>query len=343
MRRNKLLRAIVCMILLLGISSCAGTDISENIAEEHFEEESKEQVTEEKTTENANALHIGVSMQGLQRNFIRRVKEAMLQAEAEYHGEIELIILDGQEDAERQNAQIEKLITQQVDAIIFNPISYEEGAIGVRLANESGIPIVMLTTTVDPEIEPASAYAISDHKESAYIQMDMAAQYLDYSGNIAILKGKKGIDSEIARTRGYEEKLLEYSGLNVVCSQVANWSTDEAREIVENWLRTGKEIDVILAQNDIMAIGALQAVKEAGKEGKIAIFGIDGDAEALRYVKRGELQGTVYHDAELQGKNAVEYAVKLARGESINWEYIPFRSIDLSNVEDYLDLGESLE
>lgn len=287
-----------------------------------------------------NAIHIGVSMQGLQREYIRRVRDVMLDAAEEYKGAIKLTILDGQEDAERQNAQIEKFITQGVDAIIFNPISYDEGEIGVQLANRNGIPIVMLITTVNNGLDLARAYAVSDHKESAYIQMDMAAKYLDYEGKIAVLKGKKGIESEIGRTQGYEDKLQEYPNIELECSQVANWSTDESREIVENWIRTGKEFDAVLAQNDIMAIGALQAIKEAGKLNEIAVFGIDGDAEALRLVKKGQMKGTVYHDAITQGRTAIQYAVMLARGEEVECDFIPFKAVDNSNVDYYLSITE---
>ena len=339
--KKKYLLILLAVLFLIMSASCGKIPPEAPAAEAAPPQETKPAEEAEKTESyvDPNAIRIGVSMQGLQREYIQRVRDVMLREEERYKGQIELVILDGQEDAERQNAQIERLITQNVDAIIFNPISYDEGVVGVRLANEKQIPIVMLITTVGGEAESAQAYAVSDHKESAYIQMDMVADYLDQQGNIAILKGKKGIESEIARTAGYEEKLLDYPGIHVECSQVANWSTDEAREIVENWIRNEKDIDAILAQNDIMAVGALEAVKEAGKLGEIAVFGIDGDTEALQLVKKGELQGTVYHDAFTQGKKAVEYAVRLARGEKVEWKYIPFQKVDATNVDYYLSLA----
>ena len=340
---NKRLILLLLIVTVFMVTSCVGYQFEFRETVEQQPATKENAVAEEKTTEdyaNPNAIRIGISMQGLQREYIRRVRDVMLQEEKRYGGAVELIILDGQEDAERQNAQIERLITQNVDAIIFNPISYDEGVVGVHLANEKQIPIVMLITTVGGERENIQAYAVSDHKESAYIQMDMTAEYLNYNGNIAILKGKKGIESEIARTQGYEEKLLEYPNIQVECSQVANWSAYEAKEIVENWIRNEKDIDAILAQNDIMAVGALEAVKEAGKAGEIAVFGIDGDTEVLQLVKKGEMQGTVYHDAFTQGKKAVEYAVNLAKGNTVNWNYIPFRKVDSSNVDYYLNLED---
>ena len=337
-------KTVVILLLLSVLLVCSCQNISEEIRTDGTDVQNEiSEVTEEyQEHENPNAIHIGVSMQGLQRPYIKRVRDVLLSVEKRYEGQIKLTILDGQEDAERQNAQIERLITQKVDAIIFNPISYEEGKIGIQLANNNNIPIIMLITLANGSLNNAQAFAVSDHVESAYIQIEMAAEYLNGKGNIAILKGKRGVNSEIDRTKGYETKLQEYPGITVKCSQVANWSEDEAREIVENWIRTGKEIDAILAQNDIMAIGALEAVQNAGKLDEIAVFGIDGDRESLILIKNGKLQGTVYHDAVTQGRLAVEYAIELAKGNSVPFEYIPFKPVTKENVESFLLFTENL-
>lgn len=284
-------------------------------------------------------IRIGVSMQGLQRPYIVRVRDQLERIEAEMGGTVDLIILDGQENAEKQNAQVEYFISKKVDVIIFNAISYEEGALGVELANEAGIPMVLLITTV-ANTEKTQAQAISDHKESALIQIDMVAEYLQGKGNIVILEGLRGIESQLDRTEGYNEELQKYPDIKTEEVQTANWTRADAYAIVENWIRLGKEFDVVVAQNDNMALGALKAVEEADMQDQIAVFGIDGDMDAMLLVKEGRLEGTVYHDAVGQAERAVEYAIALAHGETVVSEPVPFVRVDQSNVDYYISLQE---
>jgi len=338
--KNKMLLLGTVVMLIICVA-CTPTNPTHNLRiVSETTAESEDRPIEESIVYADDVIRIGVSMQGLQRPYIQRVYKILLQEEKNYKGKIQLTIYDGYEDAERQNAQIEKFITQKVDVIIFNPIAYDGGKIGLQMANESGIPIVLLITNAEDGFHLADAYAISDHKESAYIQMDMVAEYLGYKGNIAILKGKKGMDSEIQRSKGYAEKLQQYSDIKLVCSQVANWSAHEAKEIVENWIVNGKKIDAVLAQNDIMAMGVLEAVREAGKLSEIAVFGIDGDYDTLKLIKDNIISGTVYHDAYNQGKRAIEYAIALANGDLVTSEYVPFMRVDRSNVDYFIALEE---
>ena len=337
---------IVCLFLITMVFSCSCTAPSElpeangiynedPLTSIRVEDVEQEEANQDRKL-NPDAIQIGVSLQGIQRPFIERLEKRLLDLEEQYDGEVQLTILDGQEEPERQNVQIEEFVVQKVDAIIFNSISYDEGALGVELAKNSGIPIVLLTTYVK-NYEDAQALAVSNHEESAHLQMDLVAEYLNYNGNIAIIKGPSSIESSFKRTKGYIEKLEEYSGLQVVAEQPANWSPEEAYAIVENWIRLGKDIDVIVAQNDIMAMGALQAVEEAGMQEQIAIFGIDGDIEALELIKEGRMAGTVYHDAIAQADLAMQYAVSLARGIAVDSQIVPYQTVDRNNVNWYID------
>lgn len=329
--------SLVIIILSVCLLMCSCKVVSEQISDD-IEEPPKE--SEEPITQTSHAnIRIGVSLQGLQRPYIVRVKEQLKRLVEGMDEDVELIILDGQENSEKQNAQIEHFISKKVDVIIFNAISFEEGALGVELANEADIPVVLLITTV-ANVDKTQAQAISDHSESAIIQIDMVADYLSGKGNIVILEGLKGIESQIDRTEGYEQRLAMYPGINVVEVQTANWTRADAYAIVENWIRLGKEFDVVVAQNDNMALGAIQAVKEAGMQEKIAVFGIDGDMDAMLLVKEGRLKGTVYHDAAGQAERAIEYAIDLAKGEVVISEPVPFSAINMHNVDYYIGLEE---
>ena len=333
MRVRYLICALFFVCVLLSACQGDGTDVLD----------SHEAAEDEPQADTAVTIHpdirIGVSMQGLERPYIVRVRDQLERIEKEMGGTVDLIILDGQENAEKQNAQVEYFISKKVDVIIFNAISYEDGALGVELANEAGIPVVLLITTVS-NTEKTQAQAISDHKESALIQIDMVAEYLHEEGSIVILEGLRGIESQLDRTEGYNEQLQKYPGIKTVEVQTANWTRADAYAIVENWTRLGKEFDAVVAQNDNMALGALKAVEEANMQNEIAVFGIDGDMDAMLLVKEGRLKGTVYHDAVGQAERAMEYAIALAKGEDVVSEPVPFVRVDQQNVDYYISLQD---
>jgi ribose transport system substrate-binding protein/inositol transport system substrate-binding protein len=122
-----------------------------------------------------------------------------------------------------------------------------------------------------------------------------------------------------------------------VFEQTANWKTDEALKLVENWLQTGTEINAIVANNDGMALGALKAVEDAKLLDKIKIYGLDATPDALAAVKDGRLAATVSQSTTAQGKTAMETVVKLANGEKVEPEIlVSFTLIDSNNIGDYV-------
>lgn len=154
-------------------------------------------------------------------------------------------------------------------------------------------------------------------------------------GNVAVLRGPLGAFAEQGRFRGYEAVFTANPDIEVVFDQTANWQREEAMALVENWLTTGTQIDAIICQNDGMALGALEAVKAAGKKDQIIITGIDAIQDALDSVKAGELDATCFQDAIGQGKGALDMAVRAAKGEKIERNNIPFELVTKDNVDGY--------
>ena len=111
--------------------------------------------------------------------------------------------------------------------------------------------------------------------------------------------------------------MKDYPDIKVVFEQTANWNTDEALTLVENWLQTGTEINAIVANNDGMAMGALKAVEDAKLLDKIKIYGLDATPDALPAVKDGKLAATVSQSTTAQGMLAMETCSKLVNGEKV--------------------------
>jgi inositol transport system substrate-binding protein len=123
-------------------------------------------------------------------------------------------------------------------------------------------------------------------------------------GNLAILIGELSDEATIGRTNGIKQVVKEqFPDIKVVREQTANWKRDQAKTIMENWLASGQRIDGVAANSDEMALGALQAIKAAGKLGKACVGGTDGLHDALESIDgKGELNNTVFQDPVAQGE-----------------------------------------
>jgi ABC-type sugar transport system substrate-binding protein len=108
--------------------------------------------------------------------------------------------------------------------------------------------------------------------------------------------------------------------------------------LMENWIQGGRRFDVVISQNDNMALGAIEALKAAGL-GHIPVYGVDGDADALIAIRNGEYAGTAYMSARMMAQKAIDYAVALAQGRPQDVERepsIPFEWVNRANVSNYL-------
>jgi len=287
----------------------------------------------DKSTAKAKPIRVGASMQGLNDSYIRLVTNAM-ELRAKELG-IELTILDGEGKAEKQIAQVENLIAQQYDVIIINPMSLEGCAPAIDAAVKANVPIFTLVSIVKNQ-DKAVTYVGSDAPESGKIQGEMIVKATGGKGNIALMMGPIGHDAQIGRKKGLMDALAGKS-YNVVVEQTANWQRDQGLQLMENWLQAGQKFDIVAAQNDNMAMGALMAVEKAGLAGKIQVFGIDATADACVAVKEGRLAGTVFQDAAGQGKKAVEVALQIAKKEKVEKIiFIPYLPVDKTNVDKYL-------
>ena len=127
--------------------------------------------------------------------------------------------------------------------------------------------------------------------------------------------------------------------MELIDEQTANWSRDEAADLMTNWLSAGEEFHFVLANNDEMAIGAIQAMKAAGIDmADIQVGGVDASQDALVAMQAGDYDVTVFQDAFGQGAGSVDTAIALANGETVDQKvYIPFVLVTPSNMADFLD------
>ena len=295
----------------------------------------QEQVKRIQPVKTEKKITVGVSLLALDNVFISDINSAM-EAKAKELG-IRLIVSDGQNSAEKQVSQVENFIAQMVDVILLNPKSMNGCKAAVESANRAGIPIITVNTLVENQ-DKCVTFVGSDAMESGRIQMEYVARLLNAKGNIVILRGQIGHDAELGRRKGAQEILDKNPGIQVTFEQSANWSRGEGFAIVENCLGSGKKVDVVVSQNDEMALGAVEAIRNSGLQGKIQVVGIDAIPEALRAIEDGSMAGTVFQDAKGQGAMAIQAAYKVAKGEKLESRiYIPYVLVTRDDLPKYMN------
>ncbi len=249
---------------------------------------------------------------------------------------VEVTVYDAEKDPAKQASQIENAVNQGIAGIVIEPVSVDGLVPALEAAKAAGVPVVVVNQKISKP-EAADSFVGVEQYVSGFMEMTAAAEDLGGKGNVAFLLGPLGSDGQIGRTTAYYDVLKDYPDIKVVFEQTANWVTEEALAVVENWLQTGTEINAIVANNDGMAMGALKAVEDAKMLDKILIYGVDATPDALAAVKDGRLKVTISQNTSEQGRVAMETVVKIANGEKVEPEILlEFVLITKDNVDDFL-------
>ncbi len=229
---------------------------------------------------------------------------------------------DREIDVERQMQIIENLIERKVSALCIAPSGSREIVPVIVKANKAGIPVLIVDTRADEKALAAAGGKIatfigSDNFDGGRLAGAFVAERLQGSGRIAVLEGIPGHETGDARLRGFREAVAKFPGLKIVASQPANWERDQGFNVFQNILQSNPGVNALFACNDLMALGATEAIAAAGKTGKILVVGFDAQPEAREAIKQGKMAATVAQFASRMGGAAIENAQKLLAGEKI--------------------------
>ncbi|NLV76453.1 MAG: ribose ABC transporter substrate-binding protein RbsB [Tissierellia bacterium] len=226
---------------------------------------------------------------------------------------VELIVLDSQDDPSKELANMEDLITKNVDLIIVNPTDSDAIVNSIIAANEAGIPVI----TVDRASNGGEvlAHVASDNIEGGKMAGEYIIEQLKGKGKVVELEGIAGTSAARERGEGFNQ-VIEESDIEVVARQTADFDRVKGLEVMENILQSQPEIDAVFAHNDEMALGALEAIKASKRD--ILVVGFDATDDAVASVEAGDMAATVVQQPELMGKIAVETAVKALKGEKVD-------------------------
>jgi ribose transport system substrate-binding protein len=242
-----------------------------------------------------------------------------IKAEAAKHPEVELLISDGEDRTEKQVADVENFITQQVDALLVSP-KESAGLTGVvEKAIDAGIPVFVLDRNV--ETDRYTQFIGGDNVLIGRAAGEHAVKLLggpgQAKGNVVEIWGNPGTQPAHDRHDGFHEFTDKEPGIvNLLDQQSADWKQDKAYDIMATALRNHEDIALVYGHNDPMAYGAYLAAKDAGREKDILFLGIDAlPNEGVRWVADGELAATFLYATP--GAEGLRQAVKYLGGEKV--------------------------
>lgn len=287
------------------------------------------------TAKAGKVWRIGVSTQAWKHEFIKNLVNALKVTDKEMP-DVELTIIDSEDSVEKQLNDVDTLIAQRVDGIVMDGNSFEGSSPAVDACKKAGIPIVELVAYT--QNEGYSTFVGTDVKASGLQAGEAVAKLLNGKGNVLMIEGMMGSSGQVNRAAGITEALAKYPDIKLLDKQSGEWSKDKAMAVTENWLTKYPKIDAIVAHNDGMALGAMNACIAAGKK-DIKITGIDGDTEALKGIISGTYSSSILDDVWTESKLAVAEMRDILNGaapkKKIIVDYVPI--IDKETAQKYLD------
>ncbi len=263
-------------------------------------------------------LKVGFAQTGAESAW-RTANSESMKSEAAKRG-IELKFSDAQGKQENQIRAVRSFITQGVDAIVIAPIVETGWDPVLREAKRAKIPVILTDRTIQTSDESLyTCFIGSDFYEEGKMAADWLAKHVNGKGNIVELQGTPGSAPANERRRAFGDGIKKYPGLKIIDSQSGNFERSGGKQVMEAFLKKHpKGIDIVYAHNDDMALGAAQAIEEAGlKPGKdITLVSIDAIGEAVKAVAEGRLNCTVECNP-LFGPKVYDTVAKILAGENV--------------------------
>jgi len=208
-----------------------------------------------------------------------------------------------------QLSQVEDVIVKKPDAIVFIPVDYKAMVPAVEKINAAGIPVVNITDRVASG--KFVAFVGADDYSIGLATARALLKAIGGKGNVIILEGVKGTLTNTDRVRGFNDALKETPNVKLLASQPANYQRLQALQVMENLMQSFPSIDGVLAANDPMAVGAIEALEGANR--KALAVGINGSKEAVELIKSGKLLASGDFNGFIQGCIGTEIAVRNLR------------------------------
>lgn len=264
----------------------------------------------------SNEKKVGMVLSTLNNPFFVNIKQGA-EEEAKKLG-FELVVLDSQNDAAKERSNVEDLLELGITALLINPTDSDAVVKSIEVANKRNVPVV----TIDRMSNGGNvtSHIASDNVKGGAMGAEFILDTLKNkdSINVVELQGIPGSSATRDRGEGFHSIIDNNPKFKLVSSQAADFDRQNGLKVMENIIQGSKDIDVVFAHNDEMALGAEKAIKSAGLD--TLVVGFDGIDDALDAIDSGEMKATVAQQADLLGKLGVQLAKKIYNSEHVDSE-----------------------
>lgn len=290
--------------------------------------------------EEKKSIRIGISLYRGDDTFINNIRSELEEKAKEYeqeHGiKVTLDIQEAKGSQSTQNNQVERLISLGCDVLCINPVDRMDATVVIDKAMTAGVPVVFFNRQpVEEDMNRWDRlyYIGVDAKETGILQGQLIADlYWEQPDRIDInddgvvsyvlLEGETNHQDAMVRTE-WSIQTLKDEGVPIerITGGIANWERSQASALMEQWISSCPDtIELVVSNNDDMALGAIDALERAGIEG-VNVVGIDGTTPGVEAMENGKLLGTVSSNKEVYGSAVIELAASCALGEPLPQEY----------------------
>ena len=236
------------------------------------------------------------------------------------------------DNVDEQKAMVEQVLKDRPDAVIFIPVDDVAMVDSVKKLNDAKIPVVLVSNPL-----PGSfvTYVGADDFEIGYREARYLFEHLGAKGKIVVIEGTPAAPTNRERVRGYQRAFAEFPGIEVLGSGIGNYQQPDAKRVMEKFLREHPQIDAVLSANDGMALGVLEALKDAKRTS--VVIGINGILPAVKQIETGAILASVDFNMFKIGCVATRAAVRHLKREPLPEKVIlPAEIIDKTNYKAWL-------
>jgi len=236
------------------------------------------------------------------------------------------------DDVDEQKAFVEQVLREKPDAVVFIPVDDVAMVDSVRKLNDAKIPVVLASNPLPGRFV---TYVGADDVEIGYRQARYLFEHLGAKGRIVVIEGTAAAPTNRDRLRGYQRAFSEFPGIQVLGSGAGNYQQPDAKRVMAKFLQDHPQIDAVLSANDGMALGALEALKEAGRTS--TVIGINGILPAVRLIETGVLLASADFNMFKIGCIATRAAMRHLKNEPLPEKImLPAEIIDKTNYQAWL-------
>ncbi|MGY2401112.1 substrate-binding domain-containing protein [Pseudomonas sp. SDO5271_S396] len=266
---------------------------------------------------------VGLVMKSLANEFFVTMQDGAKTYQKEHAADFDMITngIKNETDTSAQIDIVNQMILAKVNAIVIAPADSKALVTVLKKASDAGIKVVNIDNRLDPDVLKSKNLDIPfvgpDNRKGSKLVGDYLAKQLTAGDKVAIIEGVPTTTNAQQRTAGYKDA-MDAAGMKIVSTQSGNWEIDQGQKVASAMLSEYPDLKALLAGNDNMALGAVSAVRAAGKAGKVLVVGYDNIEAIKPMLQDGRVLATADQAAAQQAVFGIQNALKLVKGEKVD-------------------------